>query len=89
MISKERIFHLTDKILDRFEKEKVPIKDRKKARSVLIRGFNEEMKFFETIDMEVRNKISRMRKRIAEGSGEWIALYEKFFDEEFRKRIRS
>ena len=88
MISKERIFFLVDTILSKFENEKITIKDRKKVRSILIKGFTDEMKFFETIDAEAREKISRMRKTIPEGSGEWTALYEKFFDEEFKKRTR-
>ena len=86
MISKERIFHLADKILEELEKEKIQMKNRKAVRSTIIKGMTEEMKFFESIDKEVREKIGRMRKKVIEGTGEWIALYERFFNEEFRRR---
>ena len=86
MISKESIFYLADKILEEFEKEKIQMKNRKAARSTIIKGMTEEMKFFESIDREVKEKISRMKKKVVEGTGEWIALYERFFNDEFRKR---
>ena len=88
MMSRERIFYLADTIVEELKKGGVKINDSRRLRSIIINTFSEEMRFFETLDREARDRIARMRKQIAEGSGEWIALYEKFFEEAFRKRVR-
>ncbi len=88
MMSRERVFQLADRILEELKRAKVEVKDFRRARSAIINSFSEELRFFETLDREARERISRMKRQIAEGSGEWQALYEKFFEEAFRKRVR-
>jgi hypothetical protein len=53
-----------------------------------VRILSDELRVLETIDQEVRNKIERMSKLIAEGSGEWNSLYERFFDDAWRQRLK-
>ncbi len=88
MMSRERIFQLADQILTELRAKGVSITDRARLRSAIINALNEEMRFLETLDREARERIERMRKKIVEGTGEWQALYERFFMEAFRKRVR-
>jgi hypothetical protein len=39
----------------------------------------------ETVDGEVRKKISSQKKEILEGSEEWELLYRKYYTEEMRR----
>ena len=86
--SRERIFHLVSQMMEEMEKEGLVLPEPERLRSRLTRAFSDELRVLETIDAEVRAKIGRMSKPIAEGSGEWKALYEKFFDEEWKRRLR-
>jgi len=86
--SRERIFHLVTLILEELKKEGMVVPEPEKLRSRLTRTFSEELRVLETIDQEARSKIERMSKPVAEGSGEWKALYEKFFDEEWKRRLK-
>ncbi len=86
--SRERVFHLVSKMLEELEKEGFTLTDPEKLRSRLTKAFSDELRVLETIDAEVRSKIGRMSKPIAEGSGEWKALYERFFEEEWKRRLR-
>ncbi|BAT71521.1 hypothetical protein TST_0716 [Thermosulfidibacter takaii ABI70S6] len=88
MMSRERMFYLAEKISDELKKSGIKIKDSRKLRSVIINTLTEEVRFFETLDREARDRISKMSKPVAEGSGEWLALYERYFEEAFRKRVR-
>ena len=88
-MSRERIFHLADQIIERMKDQGIEVKDYRRLRSTIISAFTEEMRFFESLDAEARERISRMRKQPPEGSPEWQALYEKFFDEAFSKRVRA
>jgi len=86
--SRDRVFHLVSKIMEEIEKEKLTIPDKDKFRGKITRAFIDELRVLESIDQEVKKKIEKMSKPIAEGSGEWKALYERFFDEEWRRRLR-
>ncbi len=86
--SRERVFHLVSMMISEMEREGLVIPEPEKLRSRLTRAFSDELRVLETIDAEVRSKIGRMSKPIAEGSGEWKALYERFFDEEWKRRLR-
>jgi len=86
--SRERIFHLVSVMMEELEKEGLTISEPERLRGRLTRAFSDELRILETIDAEVRSKIGRMSKPIAEGSGEWKALYERFFDEEWKRRLK-
>ncbi len=87
-MSRERIFQLADEILAKLKESGVKITDSRRARSAVINALTEESRFIETLDAEARDRISRMKRRVIEGTGEWQALYEKFFMEAFHKRVR-
>ncbi len=86
--SRERVFHLVTLIVEGLEKEEITIPEPEKLRGRLTRVFSDELRILETIDQDVRSKIGKMSKPMAEGSGEWKALYERFFDEEWKRRLK-
>ncbi len=86
--SRERVFHLVTLIVEGLEKEGMIIPEPEKLRARLTRVFSDELRVLETIDQEVRSKVGKMSKPMAEGSGEWKALYERFFDEEWKRRLK-
>jgi len=86
--SRERVFHLVTLIVEELEKEGMIIPEPEKLRGRLTRVFSDELRVLETIDQEARSKIGKMSKPMAEGSGEWKALYERFFDEEWKRRLK-
>ncbi len=86
--SRERIFHLVGLIIEALKEEGIILTDPERLRGRLTKVFSDELRVLETIDQEVRAKIEHMSKPIAEGSGEWKALYERFFDEEWKRRLR-
>jgi len=86
--SRERIFHLVDLMMKALEDEGFTFTDPEKTKSRLTRTFSDELRVLDTIDQDVRSKIGKMSKPIAEGSGEWKALYYKFFEEEWKRRLR-
>ncbi len=86
--SRERVFHLVDRVLSEMEESGLSVTDHGRLRSKLVRILSDELRVLETIDQEVRTKIDRMSKPIAEGSGEWNTLYERFFEDSWRQRLK-
>jgi len=86
--SRERVFHLVDSILKELEEAQIQVTDQGRLRSKLVRILSDELRVLETIDQEVRTKIERMSKPIPEGSGEWNTLYERFFEDAWRQRLK-
>jgi len=86
--SRERVFRLVDMVMREMGENQVLITEQGRLRNRLVRILSDELRVLETIDQEVRNKIERMSKLIAEGSGEWNSLYERFFDDAWRQRLK-
>lgn len=86
--SRDRVFHLISRIMEKLEEEQLNIPEKDRFRGKLTRAFMDELRVLETIDQDVRKRIEHMSKPIAEGSGEWRALYERFFEEEWRRRSK-
>lgn len=88
MISRERIFYITDKIIEELVRQKIPIKDSRLLKAVIINELTKVTKLLESIDERVRNKISNSRNAPPEGSPSWLALYENYFNEEISTRLK-
>ena len=86
--SRERVFHLVDMAMKEIGENQILITEHGRLRSKLVRILSDELRVLETIDQEVRTKIDRMSKPIAEGSGEWNTLYERFFEDAWRQRLK-
>lgn len=59
------------------------------VRREIKRTINNELKFGEDIDAEVRKKLQSYTKKLVEGSPEWDIMYRKFFEEEDAKKGRK
>lgn len=88
-MSRERIFHLADRILAELgATEGVALKGGEGLRVELVRTLTDESKLEESIDQEVRRILSSYSRPLVEGSREWEVMYQKTREEVFRKRFR-
>lgn len=88
IVSEERIYHLAHVIMDApWKDDLIDYKDEAKVlksiREVLLDYFKKDEKVSEI----VRNKISSLKNKVFEGSREWEVLYNKYYEEEFKKLI--
>ena len=61
------------------------IEDRDTIRQKTVQILQDLLKEEETVDGEVRKKISSQKKEVLEGSEEWDLLYRKYYAEEMRR----
>jgi hypothetical protein len=88
-MSRERIFHLADQIVQELRATGgVIVKSPDDLRSEVIRVLTEESKLEESIDGEVRKILGSYARPAPEGSREWEILYQKTREEVFRRRFR-
>jgi hypothetical protein len=88
-LSREKINHLSQALVK--ELDNLPgvtlYEPENDIRLAIVRSFNEALRLEETIDTLVRRKLSSYSRPIPEGSREWDVMYQKFYDEEFDKRL--
>ncbi len=91
MLSDDKITHTTHMLLKGLmEKGLIILKeDDGLVRREIKRTINNELKFGEDIDAEVRKKLQSYTKKLVEGSPEWDIMYRKFFEEEDAKKGRK
>jgi len=88
-MSRERIFHLADRILAELQTtEGVALKGGEDLRVEVVRTLTDEAKLEESIDQEVRRILFSYSRPLVEGGREWDVLYHKTREEVFRKRFR-
>jgi hypothetical protein len=61
------------------------IEDRDTIRQKTVQILQDLLKEEESVDAEVKKKISSQKKQIVEGSEEWEVLYRKYYAEELRR----
>jgi hypothetical protein len=61
------------------------VEDRDTIRQKVLQILQDLLKEEETVDAEVRKKISSQKKEILEASEEWDLLYRKYYAEEMRR----
>jgi hypothetical protein len=61
------------------------IEDRDTIRQKALQILQDLLKEEESVDVEVRKKISSQKKEILEGTEEWDVLYRKYYSEEMRR----
>jgi hypothetical protein len=61
--------------------------EEQEVRREIKRSFIQALKIGETIDEVVKRKLQSFSKKIVEGSPEWNILYNKFFEEEEKKKF--
>jgi hypothetical protein len=61
------------------------IEDRDTIRQKVLQILQDLLKEEESVDVEVRKKISSQKKEIVEGTEEWDVLYRKYYSEQMRR----
>ena len=86
-LSKEKIHHLSKRILDSLNRnDEVEFLDEtNEIRLIIVRAIDEEMKLYDQLDRKAVEKIQSQKKSIEEGSREWDILYRKYYNEELSK----
>jgi hypothetical protein len=88
-LSREKINHLSQLLVQ--ELDRLPgvtlYEPTNNVRLEIVRAMNEALKLEETIVYVVRQKLNSYSRPIPEGSREWDVMYQKFYDEEFDKRL--
>lgn len=88
-MSRERIFHLADQIVQEITKNPaLVVKAPDDIRTEVVRVLTEESKLEESIDGEVRKLLSTYSRPASEGSHEWEVMYTKTREEVYRRRFR-
>ena len=57
------------------------------VRLQIVKTLMDELKIEEIIDAEVRRKLASYSRKILEGSREWDVMYQKFYEQEMKKRL--
>ncbi len=57
------------------------------VRLQIVKTLMDELKIEEIIDTEVRRKLASYSRKILEGSREWDVMYQKFYEQEMKKRL--
>lgn len=89
-LSDEKISHLSHLILNKLSGHPAAaflVPEEKVLREIK-RAINRELNLEEEVEQFVRNKLSSYARPLPEGSPEWNVLYQKFFEEETKKRTR-
>lgn len=89
MLSDEKITHTSHVLFNGLLKKgliKLKVEEQEVRREIK-RSFIQALKIGESIDEVVKRKLQSFSKKIVEGSSEWNILYNKFFEEEEKKRF--
>jgi hypothetical protein len=89
MLSDEKISHTSHILFNGLvSKGLIKLKaDEQEVRREIKRSFIQGLKIGESIDEVIKRKFQSFSKKIVEGSNEWNVLYNKFFEEEEKKRF--
>ena len=63
------------------------LKGENDVRLQIVKTLADELKIEEIIDAEVRRKLASYSRKIIEGSREWDVMYQKFSEQEMKKRF--
>jgi hypothetical protein len=57
------------------------------VRLQIVKTLTDELKIEDAIDAEVRRKLASYSRKIVEGNREWDVMYQKFYEQEMKKRL--
>jgi hypothetical protein len=63
------------------------LKPENDARLQVVKTLTDELRIEEVVDSEVRRKLASYSRKIVEGSREWDVMYQKFYEQEMKKRL--
>jgi uncharacterized protein len=63
------------------------LKPENDVRLQIVKTLTDELKIEDVIDVEVRRKLASYSRKIVEGNREWDVMYQKFYEQEMKKRL--
>ncbi len=63
------------------------LKPENDVRLQIVKTLTDELKIEDLIDVEVRRKLASYSRKIVEGNREWDVMYQKFYEQEMKKRL--
>jgi uncharacterized protein len=87
-LNEDRISHLSHLILDKLMQDRNvdAVQAEERVLREIKRTLTDELKFDDEADAVVRKMIQSLSRRVPEGSREWEVLYQKYREEELRRR---
>ena len=87
-LSEDRISHLSHLVLDKLMQDRNvdAVQAEERILREIKRTITDELKFDDEADAVVRKTIQSLSRRVPEGSREWEVLYQKYREEELRRR---
>jgi hypothetical protein len=87
-LSDDRISHLSHLVLDMLMQDRNvdAIQPEERVLREIKRTITDEFKFDDEADTVVRTMIQSLSRKVPEGSREWEVLYQKYREEELRRR---
>ena len=87
-LNEDRISHISHLILDKLMQDRNvdAVQPEERVLREIKRTITEELKFDDEADDAVRRMIQSLSRRVPEGSREWEVLYQKYREEELRRR---
>jgi len=87
-LSEDRISHVSHLVLDMLMQDRHvdAVQPEERVLREIKRTITEELKFDDEADTVVRTMIQSLSRKVPEGSREWEVLYQKYREEELRRR---
>jgi len=87
-LSEDRISHLSHLVLDKLMQDRNvdAVQPEERVLREIKRTITDELRFDDEADEVVRKTIQSLSRRVPEGSREWEVLYQKYREEELRRR---
>jgi hypothetical protein len=87
-LNEDRISHISHLILDKLMQDRNvdALQAEERILREIKRTITDELKFDDEADDAVRRMIQSLSRRVPEGSREWEVLYQKYREEELRRR---
>ncbi len=87
-LSEDRISHISHLILDMLMQDRTvdAVQPEEKVLREIKRTITDELRFDDEADTVVRTMIRSLSRKVPEGSREWEVLYQKYREEELRRR---
>jgi uncharacterized protein len=88
-LSRPKINHLSQLIIKALQNAGniTFLKPENDVRLQVVKTLTDELKIEEVIDAEVRRKLASYSRKIVEGNREWDVMYQKFYEQEMKKRL--
>jgi hypothetical protein len=88
-LSRQKINHLSQLIVKVLQKagHVTLLKPENDVRLQIVKTLTDELRIEEIVDAEVRRKLSSYSRKITEGNREWDVMYQKFYEQEMKRRL--